>query len=554
MKIFSPLILLLISIVGLFPLFQDGLFLTHDGDLQIARIAAYYKAILDNQFPVRWGSDLNFGYGHPVLIFMYPLPSYLGAFLHMLGMGLTDTFKFITGTTFIFANLAMYIFLSEFFKNRLSAFIGALVYSLAPYRFLNMYVRGDIGEEVAFIFVPLVLLALTKILKRGNESHIFWGGIFYALLMLSHNGLALIFSPILMGFFLISFYFSKQRRYLYHGFLLFGLGLLLSAFFWIPALWESRFTQANILIGSMFSEHFPSIYQLLYSPWGFGPDVGKPGGLSPQIGLLQLFLLFAFIPFSFLKKKNRNFFFAFYFFAVFIIAIFFMTPLSKPFWEAIPFLPFLQFPWRINAAVLICVPFIAAYILDMGTVKKMANRNIGKIIIACFIVVMIYISMPYIKTAQHRKVDENYYLNFTGDTTFHGQTNSMWTDSNKDKASQSLIEVIGGEITINNLSKSSTKHIFEVDAKKDGQILDNTVYFPGWQVKIDGQKKPIEFQDMNHRGLITFYVPKGSKFVEVEFKESPVRLISDILSLVSVVVVASYLIFQRKFNWIWRRV
>ncbi|MEX2007761.1 MAG: hypothetical protein WD992_03230 [Candidatus Levyibacteriota bacterium] len=551
MKFLFPLILLLISTIGLFPLLHDGLFLTHDGDLQIARIAAYYKAIIDGQFPVRWGSDLNFGYGHPVLIFMYPLPSYLGAALYILGIGLSDSFKIITAASFVAANISMYLFLNEFFKNRLAAFIGALVYGFAPYRFLNMYVRGDIGEEMALVFVPLVLFALTKLYKKGNKMYVPLGGIFYALLILSHNGLALIFSPVLFLFFLISFFVLKDRRYLVYGISLFVIGLLLSAFFWIPALWESRFIQAKILIGSMFADHFPSIAQLLYSQWGFGPDVNKPGGLSPQIGSLQLVSLLAFIPLVFMWK-NKRYIFALYFFIVFAAAIFFMTSASKSFWETIPFLPYLQFPWRINAAVLICASFISAYILNTDPIRRMISKNIGKLLLISFIALMIYISAPFTETKERRKINEDHYLNFTGDTTFHGQTNSIWTDSNKDRPSKSPIEIIGGEVSIENLERSSTRHVFNANVKRDAQILDNTVYFPGWQVKVDGQKVPIEFQDMNHRGLITFYIPKGNRIVEVEFKESPIRFISDILSLAAVILVTIGLVFYKKLSWVER--
>lgn len=551
MKFFFPVVLLFISGIFIFPLFQNGLFQTHDGDLQIARIAAYYKAILDGQFPVRWGSDLNFGYGHPVLIFMYPLPSYLGAFLHMMGISLPDTFKVITGVSFIFSNMAMYLFLNTFFKNRLTAFMGALVYGVVPYKFLNMYVRGDIGEEAAFIFIPLVLLALTKLFEKNNEKYIFLGGIFYALLILSHNGLALIFSPILFGFFLVSYLFNKDKKYLMHGFVLFISGLFLSAFFWIPALWESRFTQAKILIGSMFVDHFPNMTQLIYSRWGFGPDVNKPGGLSPQVGQLQLILTLVSLPALFINKNKKNIF-ALYFLCIFVISIFLMTTFSKFVWQTVPFLPFLQFPWRVNAAVLLCASFISTYAFSTNYFKKIMDTSLGKMTLVIVLVGVIYVNLPFTKTMEHKAVNEDYYLNFTGDTTFHGQTNSIWTDSNKNMPSKSPIEIIGGEVEVEGLFRSSTKHSFVANVKKDAQILDNTVYFPGWQVKVDGKKVPIEFQDMNHRGLITFYISKGVRMVNVEFKESPIRLISDMLSLISALSILLFLIFQKKLNWIWR--
>ena len=67
--------------------------------------------------------------------------------------------------------------------------------------------------------------------------------------------------------------------------------------------------------------------------------------------------------------------------------------------------------------------------------------------------------------------------------------------------------------------------------------MDNTVYFPGWQVEVDGNKAPIQFQDPNYRGLITFNVPKGMHNIEVIFGESPVRVVSNYLSLLGLVAV-----------------
>ena len=64
--------------------------------------------------------------------------------------------------------------------------------------------------------------------------------------------------------------------------------------------------------------------------------------------------------------------------------------------------------------------------------------------------------------------------------------------------------------------------------------LENTLYFPGWFVYVDGVKKSpfdIWFQDPNYRGLINFFVPRGKHLIEIKFEETRLRKTADIISL-----------------------
>jgi hypothetical protein len=62
-------------------------------------------------------------------------------------------------------------------------------------------------------------------------------------------------------------------------------------------------------------------------------------------------------------------------------------------------------------------------------------------------------------------------------------------------------------------------------------MVDNTFYFPGWTVEIDGVSTPIEFQDPVFRGIITYKIPQGDHTVRVSFKDTKVRMLSTLLSL-----------------------
>lgn len=516
----------------LFPLFKPGFYVSHDGEAHVARFAAYFKAFQDGQIPPRWAGDLNFRYGSPLFIFYYPLPGTIASVIHALRINLENSFKLIMALAFILAPLAFYTW-SSILVGRSIAFVGSLLYGFAPYHFLDLYVRGDVAEILSFVFVPLVFLYIEKSKTHNSLKYILIGSICYALLILSHNAISLMFSPVFLTYSLVQ---AKRRRVVSCTFLLL-VGLLLSSFFWLPALAEGQFAQAKLLIGDMYKLHFPTLQQLVYSSFGFGADVAKSGGLSPQIGPAHILL--AFVSGLFILKKTKEYKIISYWFALFIVVVFLSLRQSDFIWQHVPILKLFQFPWRFTAAS----SFIAA-VLGLYVLKSFSNK---KILIAVAVLLLIT-SFPLVKTKEISTKDDRFYYAYKGNTDYHGAASTIWSAGDPGEYAKSQIEIISGNAMVKNLTKKSNLHKFEVDADSDAKILDNTIYFPGWQVFVDGEKVPIEFQDINRRGLITFFVPSGIHKVETRFAESPIRLFSDIVSLFTVISLLIGCIFQRRIN------
>ena len=83
-------------------------------------------------------------------------------------------------------------------------------------------------------------------------------------------------------------------------------------------------------------------------------------------------------------------------------------------------------------------------------------------------------------------------------------------------------------------------------AETDTQIKLNTFYYPGWKVYVNNIDTPIQFQDSNNRGLITFHVPQGHHQIKAIFTETRFRLLANLISLFSLLLfvsVISYSIF-----------
>src|SRR6266571_3739128 len=94
MKFFSISLLLILSYWSIKPFFESGFFPIHD-DTQVARVFEMNKSLGDGMFPVRWVSDLGYGYGYPIFNFYAPLAYYVGGIANLVGFDVFFATKFM---------------------------------------------------------------------------------------------------------------------------------------------------------------------------------------------------------------------------------------------------------------------------------------------------------------------------------------------------------------------------------------------------------------------------------------------------------------------------
>ncbi|MEK7166016.1 MAG: hypothetical protein AAB874_04390, partial [Patescibacteria group bacterium] len=167
-KILPLIIVLIISVPVVYPLSRPGFFPMHD-DTQPTRVAQMAKAIADGQFPVRWVSDLGYGYGYPLFNFYAPLPYYVGAAAHLLGMNLISATKLMFGIGMLLAPITMYLLAASWWGKR-GGLLSAILYTYTPYHAVEVYVRGSVGELWAYGFLPLVILGIFE----GRKKTFIW--------------------------------------------------------------------------------------------------------------------------------------------------------------------------------------------------------------------------------------------------------------------------------------------------------------------------------------------------------------------------------------------
>lgn len=535
------LILILLSFIPLFDLFQPGLPITHDGQDHVARIANFYQNLSEGNIVPRWAANLNWGYGHPILMFLYPLPSYIASLFHFIGFSLIDSTKLVFGITYIFSGITMYLWINEFLGKR-SAFISSLLYLFAPYRFVDLYVRGAIGEHVAFVFPPLILYFLLKRSKQHSYWYIVGGSLSLAGLILSHNAISLMFLPLIFLYAIYLIWQSKDKKlYAIRYTLIAILGFGLSAFFWMPAFFEGKYTLRDIVTAGEYSSRFVDFGNLIFGQWSYGGS----GQFSVQIGFVQWIVVIFSIPTMILlkSKKNRLWTLSLSIFLIFAISLFLMTEQAQLIWDRLSILQKFQFPWR-----LLSITVFTTSILG-GLVFFSIPRRAQLAICCLLLVTVLWLNKDYWHANGFLLKEESFYTNIYPGTTDTGESSPIWSVRFMESEPNARLEIIAGKGQFSESIRTSTRHVYEMTIQSSkARIRENTLYFPGWEVLVDGQKTNIEFQDPANRGLITFFASEGKHLVEIAFKETRLRYLADVVSALSVVIMGVYLVFNIKLR------
>lgn len=535
-KKFGPMLfIIIIGMVPLASLFHEGLQLTHDGQDHLARIANFYQSLSEGNLIPRWGANLNWGYGHPVMMFLYPLPSYIASLFHFFGFSLTESLKIVFGLTFILSGLGMYLWISRLFGSNAGT-IASLLYLFAPYRFVNLYVRGAIGEHVAFAFIPFVLFFITRIfLDKQNRFSLFTnflGIVFFTTaLILSHNALSILFLAFAAFLTLVLFLTNKDLIRIIVVFCGVVYGFLLSSFFWIPAYVEGKYTLRDIVTGgSEYADRFViSPINFILPSWSFGIT----GQLSVQIGIVHIALIIlGIIVFLKLKKKTidkKVFVLALVFL---LVSLFMMLKESDFIWSVVSIIQKFQFPWRFLSLTVLTSALLGSYFITGIKDKKKAYFAIGAVVV----LIGIFYSSYWRANGYLIKSDEFFKTTYHG-TTDTGESSPIWSIRFMEETPTGQIEVLEGEATIEAISRSTTKREYIIEAGDNVRIRENTLYFPGWNIYVNDRKLDVdsemEFQDQENRGVMTFRLNEGANHVSIVFEDTKLRSYSSMLSIIS---------------------
>ena len=575
------ILLLLFSLLAIAPLFQPGYFWgAHDARHSVYFLFEFDRSIQDGVWYPRWSPDFAFGYGYPFFNIYGPLAFYLGEAFHLLGLEFVSAVKAVFALSLLFSGVTMFLFVRRFMGSR-AGLLAGLVYIYIPYHIVDVYVRASLAESLALAFLPLNLWLFYETVASPRLAAILGAGLSYAGLMLTHNGLTLLFSP-LLGIYLIFLLLSRALagrerglsgdlpglvRGLVRSSLLpilsLVLGLGLSAIFWLPMALEFRYVRLDQWMGGYYGyrDHFVYLFQLFSSFWGYGlSEPGLEDGLPFQLGAIPL--VFGFLSLVALRRVERGELrrLLLFFQATTVVIIFLMLPASIPLWEVLRLVTFAQFPWRLLTLAIVALSFLAGSILVGADSSPQGVSPLAVVALAALVILGSYAYlMPQIVEPAEGPVSLQGLMEFqrsagemTGSTTWVHEI-PIWSPMAQHIVTQDkplITKVDFGSlpakrkekiiVVTEELGTTFEKVVFR--ARKEGRITFNTFYYPGWHAYLlESEEGPIvrELPIVPHGtlGKITVTVPEGDHYLLLRFEDTPVRVVGKYVTALSVLII-----------------
>ena len=92
-----------------------------------------------------------------------------------------------------------------------------------------------------------------------------------------------------------------------------------------------------------------------------------------------------------------------------------------------------------------------------------------------------------------------------------------------------------GVIKVSHIGRRTNALDFSINVISDSMIEIPITYFPGWEVRANNAV--VTQSSPSKMGLIRFELPKGNYQIEIKLQDTPIRVIGNMISLLSALVV-----------------
>lgn len=535
-------------------LLNNVVYESDDYKLHAVRTANYYLALKQGQFPVRWGPNLNGGYGYPSFNYMYHTPYLLGSLLHTVGFSVQESLNLAVLFSLLLGAVGCYFLTNSYLKSKTWCILLSLFFILNPYTLLNVYWRGAVGELFFYTIVPFFLLGIKKVLENNNSNSYFYLTVFsFMFLILSHLPSLLLLFILLFSFIV----FEQKNKLTVKKIILVSypclLGLFLSAWYWTPAYleqWMITYQKVGTLTEYLTQFVNPiSVFKINRTA------LSSPYYLEVlQIGINSFLALFLGI--YLLKYSKKIFIWLF----LFLSSILLLSNYAHIFWDSIVFLQYIQFPWRFLWLIVIATTMI--FIIFVS--EKKVPRNIKHGVMVTFIFGLLFSSVAYTqnKGSTTRTDFDWYHPTFETGSSFNEHL-PIWAKTAYYFPNELLFITASQAATLQPSNLETNVHklselnptilqfdgktiSYQINPEEEIIILHKRLFYPGWEALLEGKNTEFITNIPEYEGILAIRVPNKLTTLTIEFTGfTKVRRIAEIVSLVTFVFLLTHSIIKK---------
>lgn len=507
----------------------------------------FVEALKEGIIYPRW-APLNFWeYGSPTFILYPPFAFYLVAFFNMFTGSVLVAMNIAKLVALFISAMGMFLLVREFYPEK-TALLTASLYIVFPYNIFWIYLGASFATPISLIWFPLIILCIYKYLRDRHIRYILYAGAFYGGLILTHLIVAYMYAFVFSVFVAYMSIIKRKPKDLIVIPIIVIIGLLLSAAFVFPFLYETQFLNVKDFgNGLVFSDFFilPNMTDKVPSGhfWPF-----LYGHYIIYIAVFLVCLLLFIIQARKLKQINRNDdtnSINTFFIGITIGSMFLLFGVSTFLWKFIPFFAYIQYPirWLIITYFAFSFLFAAGFqILDMQFKTKRRSHYffIALLFFICFFFDYGYISKAHIFTTQELIPFKG--VNFAPEHLPSGVDIDMVKESSDVKR----VTLLAGEGEANISQWKSAERIIEITGYQPITIKIRTFNFPGWKAYVDGVEIGIKTE--KDVGAMLIDIPKGKHTLILRFEDTAIRYYSKIISLGFFLIIAVLLFFLKRLK------
>lgn len=594
---------LALTIFAVAPFAQPGYFWgANDARHHVYFLFQFDRLWQDGVWWPRWSPDFAFGYGYPFFNIYGPLSHFIAETLHYFGgFGFTQSVEIVFGLSIVASAGAMYGYVRAL-AGRSAGLLAALVYTYAPYHLMVLYVRANLAEAMAFVWLPLCLWSFWACVRRPSLGAVIGAAVAYAGLILTSNLVWVLFTPALMLYILALLLWSEAGGWRT------GLGSMavsaliplagavaglgLSAIFWLPMFLERQYVRVDQWFDGRynFRDDFVYFFQYFSPRWDFGvSQAGPDDTIGFQIGpvLLLFALLGGLAAWRRHSLRPETVVFAVTGLGAAALGLTFFAPAWD--WPLVgAILQSAQFPWRWLPVTTVGFSVLAGllFLPKGGETGDTPHVSLPLFVVAAVVILGSYplLQVQTVEPAEgpvslaalmrfERDADE-----MTGSTAWVKEI-PTWSPMaeyyiNLDEAGLPVTPVISKvdyeAVDYRTLAVGSVAHSTVMEEvyfctdpgdrpgicgpRDDQRIVFNHFYYPGWRAwLLDGrngqpvQELPIIPESEGTLGRMTVPVPAtGEGFILLRYEDTPPRTIGKWISVATLFLLFGNVLFVAK--------
>jgi hypothetical protein len=496
-------------------------------------------------FP-RWTEWANHGFGEPRFIFYPPLSWLLGAALGFVAPwnAVPEVFIVIVQTM---AGLCFFALARRFLPAH-AALFGAACYAANPYALLIVYMRSDFAEQLACAVMPLVILTalqlggLVENRRRSVPRAMALFAVAFAAVWLSNAPAGVMASYSVALIFVWAAVRKKSWRPLWRGASGLALGFALTSFYLLPAAYEQRWVNIAQALSSGLLPSQNFLYTLIHDP-----EHNAFNWIASSVAVLLVVMTgIAALASHRRATKDEESDEPKELWRVLLLlsaaATILMLRLSSFFWEHLPKLRFVQFPWRWMA--ILAVPY--AYFLAAG----IAGRRRGWIWCALVAAIIGGTATLLVQKAWWDSEDIPVLREaIAHDQGFEGtdEYDPVGDDHYNLPEKAPRVQVLpaqesGGkapqaEIQIERWTAEERK--LRVASRVPVRVALRLLNYPAWRVEVNGKAVTPGHAETNDEMILV--LAPGTERIMAKFVRTPDRTLGDVISLMALLTLLALL-------------